>query len=241
MRCRTAARSHSPNHQRCTRRSISCGKNLVYRGLVTISYRDIFPSIQIDAQFLYQSFVNGVNKSHRQQNEIGFDDLLFAGMYHVHSSCFGILLPIDPFDFDSGQHPVFTDKTGSSEIPTPFATLFVRRRGFQHFRQTSDSQRFICCCKNESLFPPYGRAFPVLRKRLFRMSGRAFRRAVMCSSVRRKRLFRIFPGKLRGCRCYYMRLSFMFFRLPVSVSRICVVVFFYLRSVYLCISAGMLL
>lgn len=36
----------------------------------------------------------------------------------------------------------------------------------------------------------------------------------------RNRLFRIFPGKLRGCRCCYMRLSFMFFRLPVSVSRI---------------------
>lgn len=60
----------------------------------------------------------------------------------------------------------------------------------------------------------------MLRKRLFRMSGRAFRRAVMCSSVRRKRLFRIFPGKLRGCRCCHMRFSFMFFRLPVSVSRI---------------------
>ena len=65
-----------------------------------------------------------------------------------------------------------------------------------------------------------GKARSAVRKRLFRMSGRAFRRAVMCSSVRRKRLFRIFPGKLRGCRCCYMRFSFMFFRLPVSVSRI---------------------
>lgn len=36
----------------------------------------------------------------------------------------------------------------------------------------------------------------------------------------RNRLFRIFSGKLRGCRCCHMRFSFMFFRLPVSVSRI---------------------
>lgn len=91
---------------------------------------------------------------------------------------------------------------------------------FNTFGKSLTASGFIHYCENESLFPPYGRAFPVLRKRLFRMSGRAFRRAVMCSSVRRKRLFRIFPGKLRGCRCCYMRFSFMFFRLPVSVSRI---------------------
>lgn len=91
------------------------------------------------------------------------------------------------------------------------------------------------------IFPFRQRGFPGLRKSPFCVPEKPFRSGWKGFSVVRKSLSGNKKGQITDPGMHVYAWLMRFSRLRVSVLRICVVVFFYLRSVYSCISAGMLL